>query len=200
LRPPALEVEPRSFGRRSALENYASGWLYLVNEMTDCRAAEYGLDERHPFLDRRLVEFAVGIPEAQRWQGRETKYVMRRAVGSLPPSVRARTDKADFTPCVVDAFAALGGASALRGLQIADEGWVSQTRVDRLCAEARRMQDSGDNDLSGMLLRLWMVACVETWYRTVFVKGSQDDRLEESARRTVAPSRASSPEAGVSAA
>jgi asparagine synthase (glutamine-hydrolysing) len=200
LRPPAIDVEPASFGRRTALENYASGWFYLVNEMIDCRAAEYGLDERHPFLDRRVVEFAVGIPEAQRWRGRETKYVVRRAIDSLPPSVRSRVDKADFTPCVVDAFAALGGVSALRQLRIADEGWVSQARVDRLCAGARRMQERGDNALSGMLLNLWMIACVETWYCTVFAKGSQDDRLEEPLGRTVASSRVATHEAGVSAA
>jgi asparagine synthase (glutamine-hydrolysing) len=201
LRPPALPVGAVSFGRRAALENYASGWLYLVNEMTDCRAAEHGLDERHPFLDRRVVEFAVGIPEAQRWQGRETKFVLRRALGSsLPASVRTRTDKADFTPCVVDGFEALGGASALRRLRIADAGWVSQARVDLLCAEARRMKDRGDNDLSGMLLRLWMIACVDAWYDAVFVKGSQDDRLEEPARRSAVPIRAASQEAGVSAA
>ena len=200
LRSPALDVEPVSFGRRTALENYASGWFYLVNEMTDCRAAEYGLDERHPFLDRRVVEFAVGIPEPQRWHGRETKYVVRRALDSLPSSVRSRVDKADFTPCVVDAFEALGGVSALRRLRIADEGWVTQARVDRLCAEARRMQEKGDNALSGMLLNLWMIACIETWYCTVFAKGSQDDRLEEPVRRTVAPSRVATEEAGVSAA
>ena len=200
LRPPSLDSEPASFGRRTALENYASGWLFLVNEMTDCRAAEHGLDARHPFLDRRVVEFAVGIPEAQRWRGRETKYVVRRGIGSLPPSVRSRLDKADFTPCVVDAFAALGGAGALHRLRIADAGWVSQARVDRMCADAVRMPDRGDNALSGALLSLWMIACVETWYCTEFVKGSQDDRLEEPARRTVAQSRVATEEAGVSAA
>ena len=200
LRPPALDVEPSSFGRRTALENYASGWLYLVNEMTDCRAAEYGLDERHPFLDRRVVEFAVGIPEAQRWQGRETKYVVRRAIEALPSSVRSRVDKADFTPCVVDAFTALGGVSALRDLRIAEEGWVSQARVDSLCDEARSMQQRSDNALSGQLLKLWMIACIETWYCTEFAKGSQDDRLEEPVRRTIPPSRAATEEAGVPAA
>ena len=172
-----------TFGRRTACENYTSGWLYLVNEMTDCRAAEYGLDERHPFLDRRIVEFAVGIPESQRWRGRETKYVVRRAMTTLPSSVRRRLDKADFTPCVVQAFDALGGTAALGALRIADEGWVSQDRVDQLCDRARLLRRRGDDGLAGALLNLWMIACVESWYRLVFAKGFQDGRDEQRLRK-----------------
>ena len=193
-------IDAPTFGRRTACENYESGWLFLVNEMTDCRAAEYGLDERHPFLDRRVVEFAVGIPESQRWHGRETKVVVRRAIPSLPRSVRTRTDKADFTPCVVDAFDALGGPALFRRLRIGEVGWVSQQRVDELCREMERLRDRRDNALSGVLLNLWMIACVELWFRLEFAKGSADDYLEEHLRRPESAPRRAAAEAGVSAA
>jgi asparagine synthase (glutamine-hydrolysing) len=179
LRPSGDDEAAPTFGRQTACENYGSGWLYLVNEMTDCRAAEYGLDERHPFLDRRVVEFAVGIPESQRWRGRQTKYVLRRAMTTLPASVRGRLDKADFTPCVVQAFDALGGPAALRTLRIAHEGWVSQARVDRLCDRAQALRRREDDRLAGALLNLWMIACIETWYCLVFAKGFQDGRDEQ---------------------
>jgi asparagine synthase (glutamine-hydrolysing) len=179
LRPSGDDEAAPTFGRQTACENYGSGWLYLVNEMTDCRAAEYGLDERHPFLDRRVVEFAVGIPESQRWRGRQTKYVLRRAMTTLPASVRGRLDKADFTPCVVQAFDALGGPAAHRTLRIAHEGWVSQARVDRLCDRAQALRRREDDRLAGALLNLWMIACIETWYCLVFAKGFQDGRDEQ---------------------
>lgn len=173
------EEQVANFGRRTAHENYTNGWLYLVNEMTDCRAAEYGLDQRHPFLDRRVVEFAVGIPESQRWRGRETKFVVRRAMHGLPASVRERLDKADFTPCVVQAFEALGGTGALATLRIAELDWVSQARVDQLCARAGWLRRRRDDRLSGVLLNLWMIACVESWYRLAFTRGLEDDRDEQ---------------------
>ncbi len=197
LRASGAAIDAPTFGRRTACENYTSGWLYLVNEMTDCRAAEYGLDERHPFLDRRIVELAVGLPESQRWRGRETKYVVRRAMPTLPASVRGRLDKADFTPCVVQAFEALGGTTALGALRIAQQGWVSQARVDHLCERVRSLRRHADDRLSGALLNLWMIACVESWYCLVFAKGFQDGRDEQQFSK---PATAAAEEAAVPAA
>jgi asparagine synthase (glutamine-hydrolysing) len=197
LRASGAATAASTFGRRTACENYTSGWLYLVNEMTDCRAAEYGLDERHPFLDRRIVEFAVGLPESQRWRGRETKYVVRRAMQTLPALVRGRLDKADFTPCVVQAFEALGGTAALGALRIAEQGWVSQARVDQRCERVRLLHRHADDRLSGALLNLWMIACVESWYCLVFAKGFQDGRDDQQLEK---PTNAAAEEAAVPAA
>ena len=185
-----------SFGRQTACDNYAEGWLPLINEMTDRRAAEYGIEERHPFLDRRVVEFAVGLPENQRWQGQESKYVLRRALGSLlPESVRTRIDKADFSPAVAQAFGALGGTARMRGLRIAELGWVSQPRVDALGDRMQHLYDAGNTDYADGMLKLWMIACVEAWYASAFAKGQGDDEAEhaESGGRRAAHGAAGAP-------
>ena len=71
--------------RRYICELFESGWTARLLEATDRSAAEYGVELRHPFYDRRVVEFAMAIPESQRWRGSTTKLVMRHAMRELLP-------------------------------------------------------------------------------------------------------------------
>jgi asparagine synthase (glutamine-hydrolysing) len=49
----------------------------------------------HPFLDRRLVEYALVVPAEQRIAGGLSKVLLRQAMGNrLPRSVADRRDKA----------------------------------------------------------------------------------------------------------
>jgi asparagine synthase (glutamine-hydrolysing) len=57
----------------------------------------FGIEARVPFLDHRLVEHAVGLPDRLKIQGRERKVALRRAAaGIVPASVLARRDKIGF--------------------------------------------------------------------------------------------------------
>jgi len=54
-------------------------------------AASAGIEARHPFLDRRLVEFCLGIPWEQRLHRGWSKWIVRRAAeGLVPDEVRFR--------------------------------------------------------------------------------------------------------------
>jgi asparagine synthase (glutamine-hydrolysing) len=165
--------------RRQVWESFSSGWTSIILERNARSAAEYGIEERHPFLDRRLVEFSLAIPESQRWRGEHTKYVLRRAMRALlPDSVHARRGKADFSACVPQAVDAIGGAALLDHLHIASAGWVKQDRISRMYRESQQRLRAGDEAFCLLSLRLWMVAGIELWYRTVFLKESQYGRFE----------------------
>ncbi|MCI0710140.1 MAG: asparagine synthase-related protein [Chloroflexi bacterium] len=57
----------------------------------------YGVDTRHPFLDRRLVEFVIAIPPQVVYGDGERKPLLRLAMrGILPEKVRSRRDKTSF--------------------------------------------------------------------------------------------------------
>jgi asparagine synthase (glutamine-hydrolysing) len=67
----------------------------------DSFASHFGIECRHPFFDRRLVEFLCAVPDEQRWSGPWRKAILRRAMaGILPEAVRCRQSKADFSPLV----------------------------------------------------------------------------------------------------
>lgn len=69
-------------------------------------AARCGLETRHPFLDRRVVEFCMRLPDSQKSGGGWTKHVLRRAMaGYLPESVRWRRDKAHLGEDLTLAYA-----------------------------------------------------------------------------------------------
>jgi asparagine synthase (glutamine-hydrolysing) len=57
----------------------------------------HSIEARVPFLDHRLVEFVVGLPDELKLSQGLTKRVLRDAMkGVLPESVRMRTDKLGF--------------------------------------------------------------------------------------------------------
>jgi len=63
----------------------------------DNTAARFGLEARHPFWDRRLLEFILSIPPEQLFRGECRKLLLRRAMaGILPDVIRLRKDKTIF--------------------------------------------------------------------------------------------------------
>ena len=57
-------------------------------------AAAHGVEVRHPFLDRRVVEFVLSIPPEKLFRAGLSKPLLRRSMaGVLPEAVRTRRDK-----------------------------------------------------------------------------------------------------------
>jgi asparagine synthase (glutamine-hydrolysing) len=96
---------PRKLWTRSQQAIYDRlffGWNATAGiPMIELLAGRFSLEIRRPFLDRRLVEFMMAIPESQRWQaGRAdgSKAILRNAMkGILPEKVRCRSNEAEFS-------------------------------------------------------------------------------------------------------
>lgn len=70
-------------------------------EWCDMIAAAFSIELRHPFCDRRLVEFCLALPPDQRLSDGWTRMILRRALeGILPTEVQWRVDKARLSPSV----------------------------------------------------------------------------------------------------
>ncbi len=73
--------------------------LPAILEMANKAAALHGLEDRYPFLDRRLVEFCLGMPPEQKLLHGWSRIVLRRAMMNiLPVSVQWRPSKANLSP------------------------------------------------------------------------------------------------------
>lgn len=181
LSAPRTSRESRSPARAHASELFESGWTARILEAGDRVAAAHGVELRHPFFDRRLIEFAVALPETQRWRGETTKLVLREGMrGLLPESVYARTDKGDFTAFVAKSVEALGGAGALRTLHVEALGWVRSSELINLYERGRRRLELGSADYGEEMFPVWMALAVETWYRSMFVE-ERHERVTEAA-------------------
>ncbi len=162
---------PSSFARWDVCRSMVSASQLQLTEAAERTSAEYALEQRHPFFDRRLVEFCVAMPEAQRWHGDRTKAVMRRALHDrLPPIVRERRDKGDFSPLFIRQLEDLGGERFVDHLRIAARGWVDQGRISAMFREMRRRyarRPDVHEAYVDWLMPVWSVAGVELWYRSV---------------------------------
>jgi asparagine synthase (glutamine-hydrolysing) len=78
---------------------YADLHTQLAEEfllMTDRFSMAHSVEARVPFLDRRLVEFAAGIPGSVRTQSRDPKGLLRNAVADLLPPELLTAPKRGF--------------------------------------------------------------------------------------------------------
>jgi len=71
--------------------------LPMLLHWEDRNSMAHSIESRVPFLDYRLVEFSLGLPDEYKVQLGVTKRVLRSAMdGIIPPEVLARTDKLGF--------------------------------------------------------------------------------------------------------
>jgi asparagine synthase (glutamine-hydrolysing) len=72
-----------------------NGVFAAMHEQGENLSAAYGIEQRHPFFDRRLIEFCGALPPGQRLYRGWTRSIFRFAMQDiLPPDVQWRTDKA----------------------------------------------------------------------------------------------------------
>jgi asparagine synthase (glutamine-hydrolysing) len=74
-----------------------SGTYSHVLELSDQCASAFSIEVRHPFMDKRLVEFCLALPPEQKLNSGWSRVVMRRAMaGILPEPIQWRGGKASM--------------------------------------------------------------------------------------------------------
>ena len=119
---PRPEPLPRYLDvRRSQVWLLQSAHLSARMEGWAASGARRGIEYRYPLLDRRVLEFALGLPPAQFRRGKWGRRLMRHALRSvLPPEVcwyPSKQDPARVEPlraAFIPAFAAIGKDLAAR--------------------------------------------------------------------------------------
>ncbi len=160
----------RSFAQRDVYGVYSSGSLAYALEMIGRWEAGFRVEGRHPFLDRRVMEFAFAIPYSQRCRGNFTKIVLREAMrGILPERLRMRPDKADPTELYANALIALGGERLFDRLSSVKNGWVDGEAVRKLYHSMAAAYSRGDPSYAENVFFLWMVLAIELWLNVVFL-------------------------------
>ena len=136
----------------------------------DRASSAFSMECRHPFLDHRIVEFALSLPATQKIRNGWTKYVMRNAMKGLIPEAVRRKRKKFGTP-------------------IPQQRWMRQLRGDiRRLFESDKFRERGyfnqpailhvfDDYCEGRLNRierqhytnvLWRILNLELWLETFF--------------------------------
>lgn len=102
-----LEQRLRQFLQSSSLpltvkmqhwQSLNSGVITYVLEQLDRCTAAFSLEARHPFMDKRLIEFCLSLPSEQKLSQGWSRVVFRRAMTNiLPTIIQWRGDKGDLS-------------------------------------------------------------------------------------------------------
>jgi asparagine synthase (glutamine-hydrolysing) len=91
--------KPARTARDDQWRRITSGMFPCVFEVVDKAAAVFPLELRHPFFDRRLVEFCLALPSEQKLLNGWTRMIMRRGLANtLPDTIRWRGGKTYLGP------------------------------------------------------------------------------------------------------
>jgi len=121
--------------------------------MNDRAAASVGLENRCPYLDHRIVEFAFKLPPKMKIREGRTKYLLRQAArGLVPEEIISRHDK--------------------KGLVVPLDPWLSGPLADW----AQKLESSLSNRIEWPPVKkrqaydrtLYSRMCLELWFRIFF--------------------------------
>jgi asparagine synthetase B (glutamine-hydrolysing) len=195
---PARDVTPRIFRREFAesvslvdritepnfdarFSSVAAGAIYrdatsqlgVYSWHEDVRVASaFGLEMTAPFQDRALAEFALALPEAQRWSSGRTKRVIRDAMRDLmPAAILARDAKGNGSEAQFVELCHLREQDALGAPHLAAAGIADAAVVEPLFHQMCRRRASADRQWEIDASQLWMLFCAESAWRVLFVEG-----------------------------
>ena len=135
----------------------------LMRESLFRAATDAGIEVRHPFMDRRFVEFALTLPDDLRMRGTETRFILRRAMASLlPDGIRVRRSKGDATTVIDVAIAKVLAGAPFAATHASARGWIDPSRLAPRIApfisgNPLAHVPDGTDDL------VWAAVAVEEW-------------------------------------
>jgi asparagine synthase (glutamine-hydrolysing) len=162
--------------------HFDQGLIGLGLELSERVAAAQGIEARHPFFDRRVVEYCATLPSQKKLSNGWTRLVMREGMdGILPPDVQWRGGKADLGPNFSRSLLRLDGAELAR--TVADRetlaGIVDPVKLSRLHARVlEKPETPGAREL-------WKVASLRAWLlRRGYAHGSPSKRTNPASPRS----------------
>jgi len=129
----------------------------------DKNSMRWSVESRVPFLDQRLVEYALSIPSNLMLKGLKTKYCLRKAMnGTVPAEILAREDKIGFATPDADWLRSEKFISLFSSLfnshQFANRKYWKSEDVKKLLTEHLEMKVDNSRIL-------WRIANTELWLR-----------------------------------
>jgi asparagine synthase (glutamine-hydrolysing) len=157
-----IPSSPPQSEREAQWRTLTSGLMAVPVEICDHLSADCSVETRHPFMDKRLVEYCLALPAHQKLSQGWARSILRRGMeGILPPEIQWRSSKGSST------------AVFFHGLQkynrpllddVVNQDFKTLERYINLshCQESyQRIIHEQDQDIEG----LWFVITLALWFR-----------------------------------
>ena len=151
--------------RQEQWRTLTSGLFVFTLEQVDQCAAGFSLEARHPFMDKRLIEFCLALPPEQKLHQGWGRMVMRRALANvLPEAIQWRGGKTDMTPNFLHGLLTLDRTlldEVMLNQLGSIEGYVD---LDYLRGGYHRLTSGGKvNDQD--IITVWKAVILALWHR-----------------------------------
>lgn len=154
-----------SYSKRYIFSSLYSGLEVYTSELEERSNAWHQLEGRHPFYDRRIVEFVWRLPENQIKRNQYQKYILRTALrGLLPVRVTKRLTKADFKSLFLNSFQADYFHDCIRATDDMSKMIFEQAVIESKYQKI--MSYSGTQDPYQDISVIWFTYCFKLLFRT----------------------------------
>ena len=154
-----LPDEYRSFGalgRAQYLEIATFLTGYLLHAQGDRMLMGNSVEGRFPFLDHRVAEFAMAVPDRSRLRGLRQKPLLRKATKRLLPAPIHQRRKVPYRAPIVQAFVGRAAPEYVRDLlrpnRLAEAGIFDPSLAQAVVAKCERQADTGVAETEEMAL------------------------------------------------
>jgi len=140
-------------------------WQHVL-ELSNAMMEQFGVEERYPFFDRRLIELCVRMPgDMKRHKGWD-RFVLRKATeGIVPEEVRWREQKSTLRPGYVTSFLHSGGRERADKVILHDPSYIEQfVDIEKLRSQYRVYCENAYAE-GGMDLNISRAVILDVWLR-----------------------------------
>jgi asparagine synthase (glutamine-hydrolysing) len=158
-----------SRAQQDSYDRTLAGQEVHLSEMEERADSRFQIEGRHPLNDRRVVEFALSLPEEQRrLVPGESKHVLRKSMqGLVPDSVRTRATSPCGSSSVGKTLFSESANRVFDDLKIGEHGWVNASQAREEYRRKYSSFNSGSPEYEVGLMSIWMIYAIETWVRAI---------------------------------
>ncbi|MGH9144933.1 MAG: asparagine synthase-related protein [Vicinamibacterales bacterium] len=154
-------VQFESLAQREMFRDATGGEQTFRTDHEERYHAACGLEQRHPLMDRRLVEFALALPPRLRCSQGKSKALVRWAMSdTLPEAVTGTSSSTDYCFLGLRVLSRLGGLARLLDGEAVRRRWLRPNETAELY---RKLQDGA----SRSLWPLCSATGIDFWLRAV---------------------------------
>ena len=154
LPPDFMTWDPLSRAQYTEISIFLSN--YLLSSQGDRVAMAHAVEERFPFLDYRVVEFACQLPPHCRLQGLRDKVILRKvATGLMPPELAHRPKqpyRAPISRCFFGSAPQEYVSDLLSAQAIRQSGYFNASKVTHLVEKCHKQAGSLTSERENMAL------------------------------------------------
>ena len=162
---------PLRFPTRAKTESWTGAlgaFSIRGTELERRTTAGFGIETRHPYADRRILEFGLALPEDQRWRGRFPKPALRNAARAwLPPAVLERSTYTGASSVILRAVQGQFAAGLWDNAASVRQGWINLPALHTAFEEMMGRYRSGGDSYMRLASPLWHACSVELFARHV---------------------------------